>query len=103
MWAVPFSLASLTVTGEPFLVAENGELPSVSRDGTLAYRVVEDLQQLTWVNRSGEVEGSVGQPQPGIWEPSLSPDGRRVVVQGWDQPNSVDVYTHDVERGTKEI
>ena len=101
LWAVPFSLASLTVTGEPFLVAENGELPSVSRDGTLAYRVVEDLQQLAWVNRNGEVEGIVGQPQPAIWEPSLSLDGARVVVQGWDQPNSVDIYVHDVERATK--
>ena len=101
VWAVPFSLASLAVTGEPFLVAGNGELPSVSLDGTLVYVVFEDKQRLVWVNRRGEVEGTIGQPQTRVWEPTLSLDGERVIVQGHDEPDSNDIYVHDVSRGTK--
>lgn len=37
IWALPFSLPKRRATGEPFLVVANGELPSVSRDGTLTY------------------------------------------------------------------
>ena len=100
VWAVPFSLDSVEVTGEPFLVAENGTLPSVSLDGTLVYAVFDDFQQLVWVSRSGEIEGTIGQPQGRIWEPALSADGLRVAVQG-HEPGSIDIYIHDVERGTK--
>ena len=35
VWALPFSLDNLEVTGEPFLVVPDGDLPSVSADGTL--------------------------------------------------------------------
>ena len=97
---MPFSLASLTVTGGPFLVANNGAFPSVSRDGTLVYGVMDDTQRLVWVNRSGEVEGTIGQPQGQIWEPALSPDGSQVAVQGQEQ-DSVNIWSHDVARGTK--
>jgi serine/threonine protein kinase len=34
LWALPFSLSDLDVTGEPFLVASDAGRPSVSRDGT---------------------------------------------------------------------
>ena len=100
IWAVPFSLASLTVTGEPFLVADNGASPSVSRDGTLVYGVMDDTHRLVWVNRSGEVEETIGQPQGRIWEPTLSPDGSQVAVQGQEQ-GSINIWSHDVARSTK--
>ena len=35
IWAVPFSLSSGTVTGEPFLAIPNGAFPSVGPNGTL--------------------------------------------------------------------
>ena len=101
IWALPFSLESLEATGEPFLVAANGASPSVSNEGTLVYEINDDAEQrLVWVNRRGEVEGTIGQPQGRIWEPTLSPDGSQVVVQGQEQ-DSVNIWSHDVARGTK--
>ena len=100
IWAVPFSLTSLTTSGEPFLAAANGSLPTVSQEGTQVYAVFEGTQRLVWIDRRGEVEGTIGATQGQIWEPTRSPDGRLVAVQGHDQ-NSIDIYVHDVLRGTK--
>ena len=100
LFAVPFSLDSLSVTGEPFLIDAAGNLPSVSDDGTLVYGIADDLHRLVWVTRDGRIDGTIGQPQGVIWEPTLSPDGRFVAVQG-HEPESIDIYVHDVERGTK--
>ena len=98
---MPFSLESLEATGEPFLVVGDGAAPSVSNEGTLVYEINDDAEQrLVWVNRRGEVEGTIGQPQGRIWEPTLSPDGSQVVVQGQEQ-DSVNIWSHDVARGTK--
>ena len=38
LWAAPFSLPKLEVTGEPFLITPDGSFPSVSNDGTLLVR-----------------------------------------------------------------
>ena len=64
------------------------------------YGILQDMQQLVWVSRSGEVEGTIGQPQVSIWEPSVSPDGSRVAVQGHER-DSNDIWIHDVARGSK--
>jgi hypothetical protein len=42
IWALPFNLTGLEATGEPFLVAPGGTLPTVSGDETLVYLVVPD-------------------------------------------------------------
>ena len=101
IWAVPFSPSSLARIGEPFRVTDNGVTPSVSSDGTLVYAVFPDTQQLTWVTRSGEIDGILGQPQGRIWEPSVSPDGRYVVAQGHER-GSLDIWRYDVARGTRD-
>jgi hypothetical protein len=62
VWALPFSLDTLDATGEPFMVADGGGGPSVSRNGTLIYKRVfgSGLRRLVWVDRQGEVLGSIG-------------------------------------------
>jgi len=102
IWAVPFSLERLEVTGEPFLVVPGGASPSVSSDGTLVHTrgLAGQLLQLVWVNRAGQVEGPIGQPQEDIRWPSVSPDGTRVAVTAGGNGNA-DIWVHDVLRGTK--
>jgi hypothetical protein len=101
VWALPFSLSDLEVTGEPFLVAPDASWPSVSADGTLAYVPGSsfDSLQLVWVDRDGSVEGVVGQPQRSIFHPALSPNADRVAVSA-DENENRDVWIHDVARGT---
>ncbi len=55
VWAVPFSLSKLEVTGAPFLVAQDSAFPSVASDGTLALLPQTGLPrtQLVWVDRGG--------------------------------------------------
>ena len=45
-------------------------------------------QNLAWVDRTGKVLGTVGQPQAAILDPSISPDGTKVVVRGRDTPRT---------------
>ena len=100
LWAAPFSLSELQVTGESFLVAEDGASPSVSDGGTMTY--VESLlsgnQQLVWIDRQGRPVQSIGRPQQGAQNPELSPDDRSVVFVAGDGAN-LDVWRKDVDRG----
>jgi serine/threonine protein kinase/dipeptidyl aminopeptidase/acylaminoacyl peptidase len=101
VWALPFSLPKLKVTGEPFLVAPNGDYPSASAEGTLAYVQGSGtrLTQLAWVNRSGQVLGPIGRPQQQDPFPALSPDGRRVAIEVRENEGE-DIWIHDAVRGT---
>jgi Tol biopolymer transport system component len=99
IWAVPFDPAALAATGEPFLVAAGASLPSLSREGTLTFlrRTWTEPRQLVVVNRSGVVETAIGEPQPGLSSPTLSPDGRQVaVVVGASATR--DVWIYDLQR-----
>ena len=105
VWALPYSVKTLKTTGEPFLVAENVSSASVANHGTLVYlELGRRLQQLVWLDRAGRKLGSVGQPQPTISYPSLSPDERFVAVAGahfddpWRRGVSLDIWIHDVDR-----
>ena len=99
LWALPFSLQTLKPTGKAFLVSENGEHPSVARDGTLAYFHRQPRpDQLVWKDRSGKKLGEIGQPQP-IAQVSLSPSGAAVAVAGYE-PN-FEVWLHDTARPIK--
>jgi serine/threonine protein kinase/Tol biopolymer transport system component len=84
LWAVRFSLASLAVSGEPFLVAADGNSPSASQNGSLAFvsGASEGTFQLSSVNREGklladEVTAEVGQT---LTQPAISPDGHRIAA-----------------------
>jgi len=102
IWALPFSLPKRRATGEPFLVAPNGEIPSVSRDGTLAYVKASGsrLTQAVWVDRTGKTLAKIGPPQDQWPFPELSPDGRFMAIPA-QEANVEDIWVHDVERGTR--
>ena len=102
LWALPFSLADLEVTGEPFLVAPTAGNASVADDGTLIYLASDEGSdaRLVWVGPDGGVEESIGQPQAEMWMPRASPDGSKILVTGEDN-NDYDIWIHDVSRGTK--
>ena len=103
IWAVPFDVETLQNTGEPFLVEQGGRVPSVSGDGTLIYvrgSSRPSLRRLVSVNRAGKVLASIGQPQRGMEEPTLSADGSRVAVSAFADSNA-DIWIHDVTRGTR--
>ncbi|MGH8149936.1 MAG: hypothetical protein ACRETB_08185, partial [Steroidobacteraceae bacterium] len=54
---------------------------SVSATGLVAYRAgAVGLGQLTWFDRSGAAQGSIGAPDGTLFVPRVAPDGRRVVV-----------------------
>jgi len=82
-----FDVKSMTFQGEAFPVATEisaraGGLAefSVSRNGVLACRPGKsDVQQLTWVDRSGRRLGTVGAPGT-YYDPGLDPSGHRIVV-----------------------
>ena len=91
LWAVPFSLSSLGVTGEPFLVVPKGAYGSASSDGTLVYVDSEARSdvELVWFDSNGTILGTVGRPQRDMQWPAISPDGTKVAVIGqenedWD-------------------
>jgi Tol biopolymer transport system component len=102
LWAVPFALSRLEITGEPFLVTAGGVGASISRTSRLAYVPVSGMppSRLRWVDRQGREIGR--QAEPGILErwPSLSSDGSRATVverveDRWD------VWTHDLKSGAR--
>jgi len=102
IWALPFSLAKLEVTGEPFLVAADVTLPSVSRDGTLVFvRGSTQETELTWFDASGNELETFGEMTL-MWPfPAISPDGSRVAVAAADDDfSNWDIWVHDLERGT---
>lgn len=103
IWAVPFSLARLQATGDPFLVARNGAWPSVSRDGTLTYASEPPYrQQLVWLNRKGEVLSPIGPPLAGtqIGGVALAPDQARVAIDAFES-GPEDAWVVDGNRGTR--
>ena len=102
LWALPFALDTLQPRGEPFPIAGNANLPSVSEDGTLVFVGSSGwkLEQLIWCDREGKTLGEIGQAQPRIQSPALSPDGSQVAVQALDGNNS-DVWVHEVQRPGK--
>ena len=102
VWAVPFSLSSLAVTGEPFPVAAEAGDVSVSSDGTLVYlRGASGQQlQLLWVGRDGVFSDPITEVTPSYLDPTLSPDGKRMAVCEWDG-TQIDIWIHDLERKTR--
>jgi eukaryotic-like serine/threonine-protein kinase len=108
--AQPFDLKRLSVTGEPFPVAEdlgvNSALAraafSVSATGVLTYRSNTGANgewQLAWFDRSGQQTALVGDyaRQDSV---ALSPDGKRAAVSLRDPGKTTgDIWIYDVDRG----
>ncbi len=102
VWALPFSLAKREATGDPFLVAADADVPSVSVDGTLVHvkGAASRMTRMFWADRTGKTIAPIGPGQEQWPFPELSPDGRYVAIVA--KENEVDdVWIHDAERGTR--
>ena len=113
LWAVPFDLERLEITGSASPMVEGvhmgnlGFVPyGVSDDGVLAYIRGVDINatgqgtDLVWIDRAGrETPLDVDTQQyAGL---RLSPDGTRLAVQIASGPNNTgDVWIYDLERGS---
>ena len=109
LWAMPFDADRHVLTGAAVPVLRNvGVNPgglshfAVSRTGTLTYLDTQEgealgTMELTWVDREGR--GTAIPVPPGFHtQPRISPDGSQVVSVA--QGDSVDLWVHDVARGT---
>ncbi len=111
LFAVPFDLGRLEVTGQPVPVvadlavdASDGRAAfAVSDNGTLAYVAASTLgsnMEMVWVDRSGSASAPIA--EPGRYkEPRLSPDGRRLAVTLERPGEAQDVWVLDLIRGTR--
>ena len=99
------------LTGDPVTVADPVGLDpgrfvgafSVSASGLVAYRSEGGgvRRQLTWFDRSGKALGTLGAPdENNLFDPALSPDGRRVSVERTIQGNT-DIWIIDGLRTTR--
>ena len=102
LWALPFSLHTLTATDEPFPFVQAARSPTAAADGTLVYfdGVGLGTDRPTWFDRQGTRGGEVGRGQVFTVDLALSPDGRRVAVSARENGNQ-DIWVHDIELGVK--
>ncbi|MFN8179011.1 MAG: protein kinase [bacterium] len=107
--AQPFDAAKRQLRGEPVPIAEdvwsasNGAAQfSVAAGGTLLYRSGGFYKaEALWLNRSGQELERVAAASS-YANPSIAPDGKRVVLRDADQESgSRDLWTIDPARGTK--
>jgi Tol biopolymer transport system component/predicted Ser/Thr protein kinase len=103
IWAVPFSPATLEVTGEPFVIVPGGSSAGGSADGTLIHTDLHPWPglELVWFDGEGQVQETIGQPQTAMWTPALSPDGTKVAVAAVENNNERDIWIHDTTDGSK--
>jgi len=104
LWAVPFSIGTLKLSGEPVPVVNEGGKPSVSSDRSLAWVNADDVSggpsRFGWFALDGKPLGVFGEPQIGAINVSLSPDGRRVIYAASERDNT-DIWTVDTGSGVR--
>ena len=106
LWAVPFDLSQLTLTGEPAPVVEDLRVGgsglahfAVSEDGVLVYvSGTARGRTLVWVDHEG-IEEPLNQPPQDYEQVRVSPDGRRIAAPVADE-ESEDIWIIDSQRGT---
>ena len=106
IWVFRLDPKKLARQGAPFRVSATGFHPSLALDGTLLYHTREGelLQQLAWVDRSGKLLETLGEPHMYIDVPEISPDGRRIAYAAGDVKNdvgNVDLWMLDLEDGSR--
>ena len=107
LMAQAFDADKLQLSGEPFPVAEQigydvasfQTFFSVSQTGVLVYSGGSyGNSQLTWIDRGGKEIGLLAGPGNFI-RPWLSPDGKRVAVDGVDPQGNRDLWLIDLTTG----
>ncbi len=102
VWALPFSLAKLKVTGEPFLVVPDGGEPCPGPNGLLVHRTGAErgAVNLAILSRDGKLEAKISDTYELIGSAALSHDGKRVAAV-ISEKNNGDVWVFDLARGTR--
>ena len=106
LWAAPFDLMKLAVTGPSVPVlhdvyenAVDGTAQfAISANGSLAYAPggeVAGARRVVWVDRRGQEE-ALPLPPRSYLHPRISPDGRQIVIEA-EGPNH-DVFLYDMTR-----
>jgi hypothetical protein len=97
LWAAPFALDTLTVTGAPFLIGEGLEA-SMADDGTLCYVASPEsiTRRLAWFSMEGVAGASLAEPREWVEGVSLSRDQRRLLASAADG-----LWMYDVETGAR--
>jgi serine/threonine-protein kinase len=103
VWAVPFSIDTMTARGKQFLVADGAGACSVSADGSLTYVVNIDYAptQIVRIDSAGKLTGNVGLPIPNADDLALSPDERSVAISAREADNYGSIEIVDVATGTR--
>jgi hypothetical protein len=111
LWAVPFDLDALEVSGNPrpvlggVLANLNGWAHyAIGPDGTLLYvpgTEQSDQRSLVWVSRDG-VEEAIAMTPRDYSAPTLSPDGTQLVVSVGDILEGGNLYRYNLETGVEE-
>jgi serine/threonine-protein kinase len=107
LYAVPFDLKRLEVTGPPFKVVDGVFMSTnsgsahfdISRTGALAYavgRAEGGDRTLVWVDRNGKADPLPLPPRSYVF-PRISPDGTQLAVEV--EGVNHDLYTWDFDRG----
>ena len=109
LFAVPFSLRRLEVSGPPSLLLDDlvtnydfgrAAAYAFSQEGTLIYAPTRQLQRtLVWVDRKGATE-KVPLPPAGYQAVELSPDGRRLAAITVEKGEKYSLMIGDLARGT---
>ena len=114
LFAAPFAVDTLELTGEPFPVAEGLEVAAygnyrhakfdLAANGTLAYAVAGASKRsgrLVLVDRQGRAAPAFEQPGTYL-VPRFSPDGGRIAYAAVDQKaGERDIWIGDLDRGTR--
>jgi Tol biopolymer transport system component len=110
LFAQPFDAERAEVGGEPVVIAApvitwTGNLDigwfGTSRSETIAYlhgSGTPNRVQLAWVDRSGSLVGTVGEPGD-YGQLTLAPDGRKVALEIRDEEGQYDLWIMDLARG----
>ncbi len=102
VWAVAYDPDRMETTAEPFLVLEDGQAPSVSRDGTLvcARGSSERRWQLVRSDRSGEIVERYGDAHRYLPFFDVDAAGRRAAFCRYEG-EAGKLWLLDLERGTE--
>jgi len=89
------------LVGEPVKLADDVINVSAASNGAVAYRTTSrGLFQLTWVDRSGKVLGTIGSPDSSLNAPAVSKDGRRIAYSRETQGRT-DIWIQDDTRSSR--